>query len=97
MPAWLLSGKPTNDQTTLPQQPAAAMSDTLHLACVDCRKELWVGQARYKAPAKAFLYSDADFAAKFAAFWDEHLGHSIRLVNMDGLEALDIGMETEAR
>lgn len=66
------------------------MSDTIHLACVTCRKQLWVGQGGYKAPAKAYFYETAEARDNFRRFYDAHLGHDIRLVNMDGLESLDL-------
>ncbi len=66
------------------------MSDTIHLACVDCRKELWVGQGGYEAPAKGYLYGTPEARENFRQFYDAHLGHDMRLVNMDGLDKLDL-------
>lgn len=64
------------------------MSDTLHLACVTCRVQLWIGQGGYSAPAKAFLYGTDEAKAQFAAFYDGHMGHDVRLTNVEGLYKL---------
>ena len=64
------------------------MSDTLHLACVTCKVELWIGQGGYSAPAKAYLYGTEEAKEAFTAFYDEHMGHDIRLVGMDALYKL---------
>jgi len=64
------------------------MSDTLHLACLTCRVELWIGQGGYSAPAKAYLYDTDEAKAKFAAFYDAHQprdGHDVRLLHLEGL------------
>lgn len=63
------------------------MSDTLHLACVQCKKELWVGQYNSR---QAYLYSTDEDRDKFDRFYREHRGHDIRLVNMGGLDTLDL-------
>lgn len=63
------------------------MSDTLHIACVKCRKELWIGQTLIGG---AYLYSDTEHRERFKRFYDEHLGHDMRFVNMDGLDQLDL-------
>jgi hypothetical protein len=67
------------------------MSDTIHLACLTCRVELWVGQGGYTAPHRMRLYGDDEHQAAFAAFYDAHPprdGHDIRLVHLEGLYAL---------
>jgi hypothetical protein len=63
------------------------MSDTLHLACVQCRKELWIGQ---DGIAAAYLYTDEEHRDRFDRFYSDHRGHDIRFVNMDGLDRLDL-------
>lgn len=65
------------------------MSDTIHLACVTCKRYLWIGQGGYAAPAKAYLYETDQSRKDFSAFYDNHMGHDIRLVGMDGLDRLE--------
>lgn len=67
------------------------MSDTIHLACVTCRVELWVGQGGYSAPHKMRLYGTDEHREAFAAFYDAHPprdGHDVRLVHLEGLDDL---------
>ena len=65
------------------------MSDTLHIICADCKKAVWVGQAGYKAPARAYLYDGDDPREQFRAFYDEHMTHDLRFGGMDVVEKLD--------
>lgn len=65
------------------------MSDTIHLACVTCKRYLWVGQGGYSVPTNAYLYESDENRRNFSAFYDRHLGHDVRLVGMDGLDRLE--------
>lgn len=65
------------------------MSDTIHLACVTCRVELWVGQGGYPPePKGGRLYGNAEAAVAFEAFYQRHAGHDVRLTNLEGLYSL---------
>lgn len=64
------------------------MSDTIHLACVTCRVELWVGQVGFGS--RAYLYEGEEYRAKFFDFYLEHGRHDVRLTNLEGLDALPL-------
>ncbi len=57
------------------------MSMTFEIACIDCRKQLWVGQTtRREGSCGLFLYGYADENGDMhlARFLKEHQGHELR-------------------
>lgn len=61
------------------------MSVTYNLACVDCKKFLWVGQ-RGAGSTAPWLYKGREPLKALTSFLNEHQGHALKYVNGAGLE-----------
>jgi hypothetical protein len=62
------------------------MAEAIKVICMDCRKALWIGQARHGFE-NAYLYG-GDEAAAFVSFIGDHLGHHVIFADDQTAEAL---------
>jgi hypothetical protein len=55
------------------------MSQTYSIACVDCRKHLWVAQSSCGGPLR--VYGGPEYLSALGAFLQEHTGHALKFGN----------------
>jgi hypothetical protein len=65
------------------------VSDTLRLVCTKHREALWVGQAPYGEPSKAYLYTVPDALEKLQRFIKIHAFCEPILLNEEAQEKVD--------
>jgi hypothetical protein len=62
------------------------MSETYELACIPCKKKLWIGQSQNSNPPFCFYSGEPDTMQSLKMFLWEHRGHSLIMDESQTLE-----------
>lgn len=67
------------------------MADTFHIACMDCKEHLWIGQSCWTEKSGLILYHGGKESEKQSGFFMDHINHSLKFVRTDSDDIHDEG------